>query len=77
MLFYGGNNMIIWAIIYVTIGFVIVNFVFDFAEKNSLITDQVRNAATPSVLIIVSLIWPILAILVVLNLFSNNFNKNA
>ena len=76
MLFYGGNNMIIWAIIYVTIGFVIVNFVFDFAEKNSLITDQVRNAATPSVLIIVSLIWPILAILVVLNLFSNNFNKN-
>lgn len=68
--------MIIWAIIYVTIGFVIVNFVFDFAEKNSLITDQVRNAATPSVLIIVSLIWPILAILVVLNLFSNNFNKN-
>ena len=69
--------MIIWAIIYVTIGFVIVNFVFDFAEKNSLITDQVRNAATPSVLIIVSLIWPILAILVVLNLFSNNFNKNA
>ena len=68
--------MIIWAIIYVTIGFVIVNFVFDFAEKNSFITDQVRNAATPSVLIIVSLIWPILAILVVLNLFSNNFNKN-
>ena len=68
--------MIIWAIIYVTIGFVIVNFVFDFAEKNSLITDQVRNAATPSVLIIVSLIWPILAVLVVLNLFSNNFNKN-
>ena len=68
--------MIIWAIIYVTIGFVIVNFVFDFAEKNSLITDQVRNAATPGVLIIVSLIWPILAILVVLNLFSNNFNKN-
>ena len=68
--------MIIWVIIYVTIGFVIVNFVFDFAEKNSLITDQVRNAATPSVLIIVSLIWPILAILVVLNLFSNNFNKN-
>ena len=68
--------MIIWAIIYVTIGFVIVNFVFDFAEKNSLITDQVRNAATPSVLIIVSLIWPILAILVILNLFSNNFNKN-
>lgn len=68
--------MIIWAIIYVTIGFVLVNFVFDFAEKNSLITDQVRNAATPSVLIIVSLIWPILAILVVLNLFSNNFNKN-
>ena len=68
--------MIIWAIIYVTIGFVIVNFVFDFAEKNSLITDQVRNASTPSVLIIVSLIWPILAILVVLNLFSNNFNKN-
>lgn len=69
--------MIIWAIIYVTIGFVIVNFVFDFAEKNSLITDQVRNAATPSVLIIVSLIWPILAILVVLNLFSNNFNKKS
>lgn len=68
--------MIIWAIIYVTIGFVLVNFVFDFAEKNNLITDQVRNAATPSVLIIVSLIWPILAILVVLNLFSNNFNKN-
>ena len=68
--------MIIWAIIYVTIGFVIVNFVFDFAEKNSLITDQVRNAATPSVLIIVSLIWPILAVLVVLNIFSNNFNKN-
>ena len=68
--------MIIWAIIYVTTGFVIVNFVFDFAEKNSLITDQVRNAATPSVLIIVSLIWPILAILVILNLFSNNFNKN-
>ena len=69
--------MIIWAIIYVTIGFVLVNFVFDFAEKNSLITDQVRNAATPSVLIIVSLIWPILAILVVLNLFSNNFNKKS
>lgn len=69
--------MIIWAIIYVTIGFVIVNFVFDFAEKNSLITDQVRNAATPSVLIIVSLIWPILAILVVLNLFSNTFNKKS
>lgn len=68
--------MIIWAIIYVSIGFVLVNFVFDFAEKNNLITDQVRNAATPSVLIIVSLIWPILAILVVLNLFSNNFNKN-
>ena len=69
--------MIIWAIIYVTIGFVLVNFVFDFAEKNSLITDQVRNAATPSVLIIVSLIWPILAILVVLNLFSNTFNKKS
>lgn len=69
--------MIIWAIIYVTIGFVLVNFVFDFAEKNNLITDQVRNAATPSVLIIVSLIWPILAILVVLNLFSNTFNKKS
>lgn len=69
--------MIIWAIIYVTIGFVLVNFVFDFAEKNNLITDQVRNAATPSVLIIVSLIWPILAILVVLNLFSNIFNKKS
>lgn len=68
--------MIIWAIIYVTIGFVLVNFVFDFAEKNNLITDQVKNAATPSVLIIVSLIWPILAVLVVLNLFSNTFNKN-
>ena len=67
--------MIIWAIIYVTIGFVLVNFVFDFAEKNNLITDQVKNAATPSVLIIVSLIWPILAVLVVLNLFSNTFNK--
>lgn len=69
--------MIIWAIIYVTIGFVLVNFVFDFAEKNNLITDQVRNAATPSVLIIVSLIWPILAVLVVLNLFSNIFNKKS
>ena len=69
--------MIIWAIIYVTIGFVLVNFVFDFAEKNNLITDQVRNAETPSVLIIVSLIWPILAILVVLNLFSNTFNKKS
>lgn len=69
--------MIIWAIIYVTIGFVLVNFVFDFAEKNNLITDQVKNAATPSVLIIVSLIWPILAVLVVLNLFSNTFNKKS
>lgn len=69
--------MIIWAIIYVTIGFVLVNFVFDFAEKNNLVTDQVRNAATPSVLIIVSLIWPILAVLVVLNLFSNIFNKKS
>lgn len=69
--------MIIWAIIYVTIGFVLVNFVFDFAEKNNLVTDQVRNAATPSVLIIVSLIWPILAVLVVLNLFPNIFNKKS
>lgn len=69
--------MIIWAIIYVTIGFVLVNFVFDFAEKNNLITDQVKNAAAPSVLIIVSLIWPILAVLVVLNLFSNTFNKKS
>lgn len=69
--------MIIWAIIYVTIGFVLVNFVFDFAEKNNLVTDQVRNTATPSVLIIVSLIWPILAVLVVLNLFSNIFNKKS
>lgn len=69
--------MIIWAIIYVAIGFVLVNFVFDFAEKNNLVTDQVRNAATPSVLIIVSLIWPILAVLVVLNLFFNIFNKKS
>lgn len=69
--------MIIWAIIYVTLGFVLVNFVFDFAEKNNLVTDKVREAATPSVLIIVSLIWPILAVLVVLNLFSNIFNKKS
>lgn len=69
--------MIIWAIAYVTVGFVLVNFVFDFAEKNNLVTDQVRNAATPTVLIIVSLIWPILALLVILNLLASIFNKKS
>ena len=69
--------MIVWAIAYVTIGFVLVNFVFDFAEKNNLVTDQVRNAATPTVLIIVSLIWPILALLVILNLLASIFNKKS
>jgi len=75
MLFCGGNDMIIWAIAYVTIGFVLINFIFDFAEKNNLVTDQVRNAATPAVLIIVSLIWPILVLLVILNLFAGHANK--
>lgn len=67
--------MIIWAIIYVTIGFVLVNFVFDFAEKNNLVTDKVREATTPAVLIIVSLIWPVVIIPVILNLFAGRSNK--